>query len=159
MRLQARPLTASEFAPFGEVLAGPDLPGRLYFDASLGNQRREARPSLSIAHAASAMRLPLEVAQLERHEFSSQSFVPIQGGRWLVIVCPSSSDGGPDVERALAFIAQPEQGVTYRSNVWHYPLTVLDDAACFAIFMWREGTQSDEEFRPVVPFSVDVSSI
>ena len=31
--------------------------------------------------------LPLEVKLLERHEFSSQTFVPLDVGRWLV-VCP-----------------------------------------------------------------------
>ncbi len=157
VKLKAQPLTASAFAPFGDVLAAPTQPGRCYFDASLANERIGARPSLSIVHAVPAARLPLEVTQLERHEFSSQSFVPMHGGRWLVIVCPCADNGGPDVGQARAFIAQPDQGVTYRRNVWHHSLTVLDDAGCHAIFMWRDGTQADEEFRLIAPFSVDVS--
>ena len=31
-------------------------------------------------------------------------------------------------------------------NVWHHPLTVLDEAAAFAILMWRTGGPGDEEF-------------
>jgi ureidoglycolate lyase len=138
------------------VLAAPAQPGRSYFDASLANERSGAQPSLSIVHSLPAPRLPLEVTQLERHEFSSQSFVPMHGARWLVIVCPSAADGGPDVAAAQAFVAQPDQGVTYRRNTWHHSLIVLDQAACHAIFMWRDGTQTDEEFRRIAPFSVDL---
>ncbi|HWN49036.1 MAG TPA: ureidoglycolate lyase [Xanthobacteraceae bacterium] len=35
--------------------------------------------------------LPLEVKLLERHEFSSQTFVPLDVGRWLVVVCPHAT--------------------------------------------------------------------
>jgi ureidoglycolate lyase len=156
MRLTAQPLTAGAFAPFGDVLDAPAQPGRTYFDESLANGRAGARPSLSIVHSLPATALPLRVAQLERHEFSSQSFVPLHGGRWLVIVCPSDADGGPDVAAARAFVARPGQGVTYRGNTWHHSLTVLDQAASHAIFMWRDGTHADEEFRRIAPFSVDL---
>jgi len=38
--------------------------------------------------------LPLEVKLLERHEFSSQTFVPLYVGRWLVVVCLHPTLGG-----------------------------------------------------------------
>jgi len=155
--LKAEPLTAAAFAPFGDVLVAPSQPGRSYFDGLLENGRADARPSLSIVNAVPAGHLPLEVTLLERHEFSSQSFVPMHGGRWLVIVCPRAANGDPDVAQAKAFIAQPGQGLTYRCNVWHHSLIVLDEPANYAIFMWRDGTEADEEFRQVAPFNVDVS--
>lgn len=156
MQLKAQPLTASALGAFGEVLAAPVQSSRNYFDTSLSNERSGARPSLSIVHSLPAARLPLDVTHLERHEFSSQSFVPMHAGRWLVIVCPSAADGGPDVAGAQAFVARPDQGVTLRRNTWHHSLTVLDQPACHAIFMWRDGTPADEEFRQIEPFSVEI---
>jgi ureidoglycolate lyase len=99
--------------------------------------------------------LPLEVTSLERHEFSSQTFVTIDASRWLIVVCPHAAAGGPDAAKAAAFIASGNQGVTYRANTWHHSLTVLDRPARFAVFMWRDGTAGDEEFVPVPPFTVD----
>ena len=154
--LKAQPLTADAFAPFGDVLAAPAQPGRSYFDGLLDNRRANARASLSIVNAVPAARLPLEVTLLERHEFSSQSFVPIQGGRWLVIVCPSCANGEPDILQARAFVTQPGQGLTYRCNVWHHGLIVLNEPASYAIVMWRDNTEADEEFRQVAPFAVSV---
>jgi ureidoglycolate lyase len=69
--------------------------------------------------------LPLEVKLLERHEFSSQTFVPLDVGRWLVVVCPHAPLGGPDVAHSRALIAGPDQGITYRMNTWHHGFTVL----------------------------------
>jgi ureidoglycolate lyase len=155
MTLITKPLTAEAFAPYGDVLAAPAEPGRLYFEAGLGNGRSQARPSLSMVRRAPvAGGLPLEVKLLERHEYSSQTFVPLDEARWLIVVCPHATTGGPDPARAVAFIAGAGQGVTYRPNTWHHGLTVLDRPARFAVFMWRDGTAGDEEFVPVSPFTV-----
>ncbi|BBK41440.1 putative ureidoglycolate lyase [Allostella vacuolata] len=156
MELTALPLTQDAFAPYGEVLTLPDGAGRSYFEDALGNLRPEARPSLSMSVRAPLEALPLQANLLERHEFSSQSFVAIDASRWIVIVCPHAADGGPDVARAIAFVAGPGQGVTYRPNTWHHGLTVLDRPGKFAVFMWRDGTKGDEEFVPVAPFTVHV---
>jgi ureidoglycolate lyase len=156
MRLRARPLTPEAFAPYGEVLTPPTDPGRAYFEAALTSARPHARPSLSLSHRAPLERPALESDLLERHEFSSQSFVPLDVSRWLIVVCPHTAAGGPDVAKAVAFVAGPGHGVTYRANTWHHGLTVLDRAARFAIFMWRDGGPTDEEFVRVPPFTVTV---
>ena len=157
MTLQPQPLTAEAFAPFGDVFSRLEQPGRVYTEAALGNSRPQAWPSLSVAHKAPLATAPLQLLQvleLERHAHSSQSFVPLEAGRWLVVVAPHAAAGGPDGSQARAFIASAHQGVTYRANTWHHGLTVLDQPAHFAIFMWRDGTADDEEFAPVTPFAV-----
>ncbi|MBX3501977.1 MAG: ureidoglycolate lyase [Alphaproteobacteria bacterium] len=156
MRLLARPLTAEAFAPYGEVLTPPKDPGRAYFESALANSRANARPSVSLSHRVPLERPVLESDLLERHEFSSQTFVPLDVSRWLVVVCPHAPGGGPDAAKAIAFVAGPGQGVTYRADTWHHGLTVLDRAARFAIFMWRDGGPTDEEFVRVPPFTVTV---
>ena len=154
MELAVQKLTQSAFAPYGEVLAAPETPGREYYDFSLASGRADAWPSLSLVLKLPIPHLPIDADLLERHEFSSQTFVPLDVSRWLIVVCPHGPGGGPDVSRALAFLAAPDQGITYRMNVWHHGLTVLDRPARFAVLMWRNGTASDEEFVPVPRMTV-----
>jgi ureidoglycolate lyase len=157
MTLVAKPLNAEEFAPYGDVLAPPPDFGRVYFDGGLRSTRSGAWASLSVSHARFLPKLPLEAEVMERHEFSSQSFMPLDVSRWLVVVAPSGHDGGPDGSRAVAFLAGPGQGVTYHAGTWHHPLTILDRPGRFAVFMWRDGTRTDEEFRTLAtPFTVEV---
>jgi len=147
------PLEADAFTPFGEVLSLPAGGGRLYYEGALANLRPGAWPSLSLSHRPEPQQLPLLATTMERHQFSSQSFIPMAVSRWLVVVAPHGADGGPDVANLRAFVAGPGQGVTYGADVWHHPLVVLDGPASFAVFMWREDSATDEEFvdlpRPI----------
>jgi ureidoglycolate lyase len=157
MTLRAEPLTSAAFLPYGEVIECPAMPGRTYFEDSLASLRPKARPSISLIIKEPLAALPLRSTMMERHEFSSQSFVPQEAGRWLAIVAPHTPQGGPDMARARAFLCQPNQGVTYGANVWHHPFTVIDRAARFVIVMWRDGTTTDEEFVKVAEFTVELS--
>jgi ureidoglycolate lyase len=159
MQLIAEPLRPEAFAPFGDVLQAPPVPGRIYYDKALGNGRAMAIPSLSVVLVNPLAALPLKAERMERHEFSSQTFIPLDVGGWLVIVAPHAKTGGPDAEKARAFLAGPGQGITYGMNVWHHPLTVLDRPARFTVFMWLEGSMTDEEFVSLArPFTVSVSA-
>ncbi len=154
MRLIATPLTSAAFLPYGEVLEAPEMPGRTYFEDALANLRPQARPSLSLTVKQPLATLPLRSTMMERHRFSSQSFIPQEAGRWLSIVAPHAPSGGPDMARARAFLCGPHQGVTYGADVWHHPHTVLDQQARFAIVMWRTGRPGDDEFVQVPEFEV-----
>lgn len=149
-------LTRENFAPFGEVVETPGAPARDYFSGSLRNSRPHGRPSLSMAYRAPTA-LPLVATVMERHRFSSQTFIPTDAGRWLVLVAPNGVDGGPDMTRARAFLPGPGQGITFAADIWHHPLTVFDRPGTFAIFMWLDGTNGDEEFFPLaapVPIAI-----
>lgn len=144
--IAAEPLTASNFAPFGQLINAPVGFGRDYFSAALASGRSAAKPSLSLAHIPQLAGTRLETVKMERHEFSSQSFVPIDVSRYLVIVAPHAADGQPDPSLLKAFVAREGQGITFGMNVWHHPMTVLDRPGRFAVFMWLEGGPGDEEF-------------
>jgi len=145
MEIVAEPLTAEAFAPFGEVIPLPEQPGRTYHEDALGNLRPQARPSLSVSLRPETPDRPLRAELLERHEFSSQTFMPLDVARWLVVVAPHAPGGGPDRAAVKAFVATGRQGVTYR-----------DRPGRFAVFMWRDGGKGDEEFVPVPPFTVRI---
>lgn len=153
MRLTLEPLTAEAFAPFGEVLEATREPGRVYFERALGNRREGTHPSISLTHRLPTA-LPMESTTMERHPTTSQSFIPMDAARWLVIVAPHAAKGGPDMGRARAFLARPDQGITYGVDVWHHPFTVLDRPQRFAIMMWRDGSPLDDEFVTVPRFEV-----
>lgn len=154
MTLKVRPITADAFAPFGEVLVPPTSPSRDYFSDALANLRPAAPPNISLARIEAAKTLPLTMTEMERHEFSSQTFIPMGLEPYLVVVARHGSDGRPDVEAACAFLAEGGTGITYRANVWHHPMTVLAPAT-FAIVMWADGTEGDEEFVDVAPTLIE----
>ncbi len=155
-RIACEPLAAATFAPFGQVIERPADFGRLYFSDALANGRGGARASLSLTRARPLTASRLEATRMERHEFSSQSFVPLDVARYLVIVAPHGTDGMPDVAHLQAFVARGDQGVTYGMNVWHHPMTVLDRAGQFAVFMWLDGGRGDEEFVALpAPISIE----
>ena len=156
MEIHPQPLTREAFAPFGDVIDVPDEPGRTYYEDALGNLRSNAHPSLSLSLKGETPDRPLRADMLERHEFSSQTFVPIDVARWLIVVAPHATAGGPDLAGGKAFIATGRQGVTYKPNTWHHGLTVLDRPGRFAVFMWRDGGKGDEEFVPVEPFTIRI---
>jgi ureidoglycolate lyase len=136
------PLTPEAAAPFVTVLRArdgkfTDVPEVLEKDNVPG-------------HHAFAILCPQPVATdsvsitaLERHPHSTQSFLPIAAGRWLVLVAPSLSDGSPDVAAARAFIARPEDAVCIGRNVWHAGLTVFDRPAEVGMIMWRADAGDD----------------
>jgi ureidoglycolate lyase len=159
MELIPQPLTKQAFAPFGDVIDVPKEAGRTYYDDALGNLRPQAKPSLSMSYRLPTPDRPLSSKLMERHEFSSQTFVPVDVARWLIVVAPHAAPhtgkGGPDMAAAKAFIATGKQGVTYKPNTWHHGLTTLDQPGRFAVFMWKAGT-ADEEFVPVEPFTVKI---
>ena len=150
--IRALPLTAASFQSFGDVFEIPRDYGRTYVSDALAN----GRASLSVTRVRPLAEPTLVAIKMERHEFSSQSFRPLDVARYLVIVAPMSAAGLPDEARLQAFVARGDQGITYGMNVWHHPLTVLDRDAAFAITMWLEqGTTTDEQFIDLVnPISI-----
>ena len=157
MRVTAQRLTAEAFAPFGQVIPirVPSL-GRRAHVAALENRRTAATPSLAVSRL-SPVPLPIRAMALERHPFSSQTFVPTDLGRYVVAVCPADPDGEPVVERLLAFVADVTQGVNYAPGTWHHPMTVLDRPGEYVMLRWDDGGTADTEWRQLnEPILIDV---
>jgi ureidoglycolate lyase len=143
------PLSAAAFAPFGDVAVRPTGERRRYLP-TMHNRADEAQAfSFWISGAAALGSLPLQVTTLERHPYTAQTFVPLGSARYLAIVCASDADGGPDLAELRGFLAGPEQVVTYARNVWHHPMTVLDNPMEFAVAMGVTGRSDDDVFHDV----------
>lgn len=151
MPLTVGPLTREAFAPFGQVLmaVGEDTQ-RQEFAASLKNFRPQA--TLNMAFLLSKPSgPPWYLHTLERHPYSAQSFVPVQGTRYLAAVCPSAADGTPDIDGLTAFVAKGTQAVNYNPNVWHVPHMVLAGPGMFIMLRWDCGNSEDTEYYSVEP--------
>jgi ureidoglycolate lyase len=93
--------------------------------------------------------MPLRVKWMERHPYSSQTFIPHDLGRYLVLVAPCADNGDPFIDQLQAFVADASQGVTYRPDVWHHPFTALDrPSECF-VLRYDDGTDSDTQWFEV----------
>lgn len=149
-RLALEPISPAAFAPFGAVLADrEDVPGR---PANFGTAVRRDRvldlvthrpdAALDVATFACAPRsLPLEIALVEKHPASTQLFVPMHAGRYVVVVAPG--EGAPRMSEARAFLVEGPVGVAYAPGTWHYPMLVLDAPLLFACFVWEDGSAGD----------------
>lgn len=145
LKLKAEPLTAEAFAPFGQVLALPDKPGRSDYTPFLQNKRPDVKTCFRTS-LTEPVSLPLTTQVMEKHAFSSQAFMPVDAGRYLIMVTLAKSDGSPDMSALKAFIAAPHQGINYNANTWHHPMTVLDKPSIFATVMYADGGPDDEEW-------------
>lgn len=81
----------------------------------------------------------IAITFLERHPHSTQTFVPLKVGRWIVLLAPTLADGTPDLANVRAYLAGPEDAVCINRNVWHAGLTVLDRPAEVGMMMWRSA--------------------
>jgi len=146
-----RPLVPDSFVPYGQVL---DLQGsgtrsinagtstRLDLPAALDLGREGGRAALAVFRArAQPEQGPWLV--LERHRLGSQTFIPLQGARCLLLV--ALGEEHPDPNTLAAFEAESTRGFTLHAGTWHHPLIALDDGAFLVIE--REGLAVDCEVR------------
>ncbi|KAL6716592.1 hypothetical protein ACLMJK_006159 [Lecanora helva] len=111
-----------------------------------------------------------DVRILERHPFTTQSFIPISSkalttdSKALIIVAPTLSspeppsaltpyfpqynwkqDGPPDLKNLKAFIAEPGVGVAYGVGIWHAPMVIIgEERIDFVVTQWMSG-RADED--------------
>nr|WP_179869610.1 ureidoglycolate lyase [Rhizobium chutanense] len=157
--LDIRPLTRSAFAPFGEVIEADPASMRL-----INGGTTERFHALAVAEATGEgarviinlfrgqpRSFPYAVDMMERHPFGSQSFSPVSGRPFLVVV---SEDVNGRPARPQVFLARGDQGVNYRRNVWHHPLMALGQASDFLV-VDRDGPDNNlEEFFFETPFII-----
>ena len=160
IRLQPEPLTPEAFAPFGDVIAPDPATARL-INGGTTTRFHELAGAEALGEGASviinifrgeARRFPYKVDMMERHPFGSQSFSPLSGRPFLVIVAEDDA-GVPATPRV--FFAESGQGVNYRANVWHHPLMTLGEASDFLVVdRAGPGNNLDEYFYPT-PFVIE----
>lgn len=156
--LTARPMNATAFAAYGDVLALSDRNGqpinagtsqRIDLPSGLNLHQQGGGPVLAVFQAR-AQAPDGTWAMLERHCLGSQTFVPLAGARCVVLVALGRDT--PDTTTLAAFQVAGDQGFTLHAGTWHHPLIALDDGAF--LVLERQGAEVDCE---VVHLAVPVS--
>ncbi|NTJ43046.1 ureidoglycolate lyase [Agrobacterium larrymoorei] len=157
--LEIKPLTKRAFAPFGDVIETTLQSMRLI---NSGNTERHhalaqadvmgegAKVVLNIFRGTARV-FPYTVDMMERHPLGSQSFSPLSGKPFLVVV---SEDENGRPAKPQVFLARGDQGVNYHRNVWHHPLMTVD-ATCDFLVVDRDGPGNNlEEYFFEQPFFI-----
>ena len=154
MRCPVSRLSSTDFDEFGQVFDVAHCADRPLDAGRLRQGRSGSRPSL-LGLRVDPKPLPLLIQRLERHRFSSQSFIPLDPGRYWVIVAPSDSAGLPEPHRMRAFVAEDTQIVTLNPGTWHFQATTLTATMRFAIVMWCEELGADTEFATIADVTIE----
>lgn len=151
--LEIEALTASAFAPFGQVIetAGAEVrvinegTTRRFHDLCAVDVEAEGGRAILSLFRAARRPDPILVRMMERHPLASQAFYPLGGDDWLVVVC-ADKDGAPDLDTLRCFRASGCQGVNVARGVWHHPLLVLTPSQDFLV-LDRDGPGDNLEER------------
>ena len=130
--LLARPITAEAFAAYGWVAQADGQPGRPINGGSSLRVDGGGELALTAEHGAPGLAVFRAQArdpqgpwqELERHRLGTQTFVPMGGVRYVVLVALGAQ--APEPDTLAAFVVNGRQSVTLRAGTWHHGLIALD---------------------------------
>ncbi|MBB3945530.1 ureidoglycolate lyase [Rhizobium skierniewicense] len=149
--LEILPLTREAFAPFGDLIETDPASIKLINGGNTERHHALAAPEIVGEGARIVLNIfrgrprvfPYAIDMMERHPLGSQSFTPLSGHPFLVVVA-EDEEGRPETPKV--FLARPDQGVNYHRNVWHHPLMTLGSVSDFLV-VDRDGPGHNlEEF-------------
>ncbi len=146
--LHPAPLTAANFARFGDVIEARGAARtineghalRFHDLAALELDADGGRGVVSIFRSTPPA-YPFAIKTMERHPKSSQAFMPLSGRAFLVVVAPAGDFDAGSVE---AFVASASQGVNLRKGVWHHFNLALEAASEFLVID-RDGPDENTD--------------
>ena len=152
-QIRTEPLTATAFAPFGDVLDATG--GHRLINAGLCRRYHDrakldfgdARAGLS-TFLAEPRSLPYTLTLIERHPEGSQAFIPMTEHPFLVIVAPDPRSP------PRAFFTNGQQGINLHLGTWHGVLTPLHAPGLFAVIDRIGPTANLEEHVFADPWTV-----
>jgi ureidoglycolate lyase len=153
-RYSIKRLSAAAFGRFGQVFETVNCTHSPQDAAQLAQGRGASEPRLLLLRVPPKP-LPLVVRRLERHPHSSQVFIPLDTGRYVVIVAPSGPDGMPDTSGVCAFVALHTQIVTLNRGTWHFEATAFGADMRFGVLMWCESTKVDTQIVEIAEVVID----
>jgi ureidoglycolate hydrolase len=139
LTVNAQPLTAEAWQPFGQVIGGPDQ-GSVECVLELRDSAVFHLDVLSYTWH------PLRCDLLNRHHTATQALIPLDGAPAVVVVAPSSVDfSDPShVETIRAFTISGSQGINLAIGTWHWGPYPLGAEVHLANFQARDVANDNE---------------
>lgn len=83
---------------------------------------------------------PMEVRWMERHFKHTQTFIPLEGKPFVVVMAPPNDKELPDLDQVEAFLFDGSAGFTMKLGTWHEFPFVIEDDTNFVVMIRREAT-------------------
>ncbi|MEM9171684.1 MAG: ureidoglycolate lyase [Pseudomonadota bacterium] len=159
--IQAAPLSADAFAPFGEVIE-PGAREALSinaarferFDGLANIDCHGATVNVGLMRCVRTSAPPCDIELLERHPKGSQAFLPLDERPYLIGVAPATTT--PDAQALRAFVVPARTGINMRAGIWHIPLLGSALGQTFAVID-RAGDDNCDEFTLPTPIRIEAS--
>jgi ureidoglycolate lyase len=149
--LDVEPATASALAPYGALVgADPSRPARIgsfYGERvelwSPGPLVNDADVSLSVARVHPR---PPEVVWMERHFKHTQTFIPLGGAPFIMVLGAPTATPHPDPATVRAFRFDGSSGIMLHIGTWHeFPFAAAGTAD--VVVLLRRETMNNLEVR------------
>ena len=134
--VRIEPLTAANFAPFGDVLDTSGKPDKIINKGLCGRFHDRAKLDFGNGQAgislfkAEPREMPFRLPLVERHPEGSQAFIPMSEHPFVVVV---AADMGSKPGAIQAFLTAPHQGINFHRGTWHGVLTPIHEPGLFAV--------------------------
>ncbi len=83
---------------------------------------------------------PFEVRWMERHFKHTQTFIPLSGKPFVVVMAPPNDSEIPDIDLAEAFLFDGSAGFTMKIGTWHEFPFVTEHNTNLIVILRREAT-------------------
>ncbi|MBK8453055.1 MAG: ureidoglycolate lyase [Thiofilum sp.] len=137
--LTPQPLTAENFAPFGQVIElatayhypiNEGLTTRYHDLVKADTHEQNGRTIVSVFRT-NPIPLPHKIIKMERHPLGSQAFLPTHKHPFLVLVAPAGEQ--VYAQDLQLFITNGQQGINLAKNTWHHFQLVLGEQSDFIV--------------------------
>jgi ureidoglycolate lyase len=138
--IKVQPLTASAFAPYGDVLEATGTPDKIINQGMCGRFHDRAQMDFTDGRAGISIfqgekrSLPLTLDLVERHPEGSQAFVPVD---------------------PRAFVTTAGQAINFHRGTWHGVLTPLSTPGLFAVIDRIGAGDNLQEHRFDQPYLIE----
>ncbi|MBI3951627.1 MAG: ureidoglycolate lyase [Acidobacteria bacterium] len=145
-KLKVKGATPEALEPYGQILgANPNVaPLPIDFYGGAVKVRRvvdfqsDEQTELTLT---TVNRRPMEARWMERHFKHTQTFVPLSGRPFVVVMAPPNDKELPDLDKVEAFLFDGSAGFTMRIGTWHeFPFALVDETNIIVILR-KEATQ------------------
>lgn len=163
--VKAEPLTAEAFAPFGTILSPEGhtrLPINSYGDRVDIYREPFESDQPSEWFIVQFWERKLSAIYLERHNEITQTFIPLAGGSFVLVVARPDAreeDGLPAMDEVRAFVIPGDKAIQLHRSTWHENPIPLVDGLVVIVSTHQaltRGHQSQSAQKYLEAFKLDV---